>query len=388
MKKLIYFFSAAFMLSLFSCSNNDEPSPIEDKEADKVSRTILIYAINNSSLASDFSDDSREILKGVKEAAQSDARVLLYRYDNQATCGLYRVDLDKNNEAYFQLLKSYERKQTSTSPDRISEVITDALALYPNSKYDMIFWGHGSSWVPKFTGHDLATDGPQKAYGGEYNGGKNASVNYTDIDELAEAIPDHRFQTIWFDCCYMSGIEVIYQLRNKCDYLVAYPTEIYTPGMPYDLSLPYLMSREHDLVAAAKAIADYYKGTCYTVSVIDMSKLEPVADVAARVFKAGDVRPDNNTLLKYSTSTISLPLYDLRQYLGEIATLNGNAPLAEEVINAVDNMVIFHAESNIDFNKRYWDVTKISGVSISAFPGGSTKEDDYYRTLDWYIRVY
>lgn len=380
------------MLSLFSCSNNDEPSPTVDKDAEKVSRTILIYAINNSSLATDFSEDSREILKGVKDADRSDARVLLYRHDNETTCGLYRVDMDKNNETYFQLIKSYERKQTSTSPERINEVIMDALALYPNSKYDMIFWGHGTSWVPSFTGHDIATDGPQKSYGGEYDGGKDSkgypTTNYTDIDELADAIPDHRLQTIWFDCCYMGGIEVIYQLRNKCDNLVAYPTEIYTPGMAYNLSLPYLMSPEHDLVAAAKTVADYYNNTCYTVSVIDMSKLESVADVAARVFKAGDVRPDNNTLLKYSRYNVSVPLYDLRQYLREIANLNGNAQLADEVSDRVDNMVIYHAESPNNFDKKYWDVTNISGISISPFPCGTTSEDDYYRTLDWYKRVY
>lgn len=393
MKKIIYLFSAFFMLSLFSCSDNDEPTPAEDKDAEKVTRTILIYAINNSSLATDFSDDSREILKGVKDAAQSDARVLLYRYDNENTCGLYRVDMDKNAETYFQLIKSYERKQTSTSPDRINEVITDALALYPNAQYDMIFWGHGSSWAPYFTGHDIVNNGPQKAYGGEYDGGKDSkgypSTNYTEIDELARAIPDHRFQTIWFDCCYMGGIEVIYQLRNKCDFFVAYPTEIYSPGMPYDKTLPYLMNQEHNLVAAAGTIADFYNNSRYTVAVIDMSKLEPVADVAARVFKTGEIRPDKRALLIYSRyNTVSVPLVDLRQYLTETATLNGNASLAEEIADAIDNMVIFHAESQFDFEGNYWDVSKISGISISPFTNGTTKEDDYYRTLDWYHRVY
>ena len=392
MKKIIYLFSAFFMLSLFSCSDNDEPTPAEDKDAEKVTRTILIYAINNSNLATDFSDDSREILKGVKDAAQSDARVLLYRYDNENTCGLYRVDMDKNAETYFQLIKSYERKQTSTSPDRINEVITDALALYPNAQYDMIFWGHGSSWAPYFTGHDLVNNGPQKAYGGEYDGGKDSkgypSTNYTEIDELARAIPDHRFQTIWFDCCYMGGIEVIYQLRNKCDFFVAYPTEIYSPGMPYDKTLPYLMNQEHNLVAAAGTIADFYNNSRYTVAVIDMSKLEPVADVAARVFKTGDLRPDRYSLVKYHTSTSTVPLYDLRQYLREIANLNGNPQLADEVSDTVDSMVLFHAESQFDFEGNYWDVSNISGISISPFTNGTTKEDDYYRTLDWYHRVY
>ena len=159
--------------------------------------------------------------------------------------------------------------------------------------------------------------------------------------------------------------------------------------MPYDKTLPYLMNQEHNLVAAAGTIADFYNNSRYTVAVIDMSKLEPVADVAARVFKTGEIRPDKRALLIYSRyNTVSVPLVDLRQYLTETATLNGNASLAEEIADAIDNMVLFHAESQCDFEGNYWDVSKISGISISPFTNGTTKEDDYYRTLDWYHRVY
>lgn len=68
---------------------------------------------------------------------------------------------------------------------------------------------------------------------------------------LADAIPDGVFDFIWFDACYMSGIETAYELRDKCDTFVAYPTEVYTPGMPYNLTIPYILKETPDLKSAA-----------------------------------------------------------------------------------------------------------------------------------------
>lgn len=123
-------------------------------------------------------------------------------------------------------------------------------------------------------------------YGGESN------RDYINVDELADAIPDSRFETIWFDCCYMAGIEVIYQFRNKCRTFVGYPTEVWLEGMPYDMTLPFLMKTVPDITGAARTFFDYYNEVRdpVTVTVVDMSKLEPVADAAKAVYASGSVR--------------------------------------------------------------------------------------------------
>ena len=48
------------------------------------------------------------------------------------------------------------------------------------------------------------------AFGGEYVEEDNVrNTVYIDLDQLADAIPDGKFDMIWFDCCYMSCIEAV-----------------------------------------------------------------------------------------------------------------------------------------------------------------------------------
>ncbi|MCI1647799.1 MAG: clostripain-related cysteine peptidase [Bacteroides sp.] len=39
-----------------------------------------------------------------------------------------------------------------------------------------------------------------------------------EIDQLADALPDHVAEYIWFDVCLMESVEALYELRNKSDY--------------------------------------------------------------------------------------------------------------------------------------------------------------------------
>ena len=71
-----------------------------------------------------------------------------------------------------------------------------------------------------------------KSFGAE--GGKNM-----EIYELAEGIPDeYHFDFLLFDVCSMGGIECVYELRDKADYIVASPAEVLVAGFPYKNILP------------------------------------------------------------------------------------------------------------------------------------------------------
>lgn len=50
--------------------------------------------------------------------------------------------------------------------------------------------------------------------------------NWMEIDELAEALPDHVFDFIMFDACYMASTESSLCFRDKADYILASPTEV------------------------------------------------------------------------------------------------------------------------------------------------------------------
>lgn len=389
MKQILKFMvMVAVGLTYVGCSSpEDDPDPGPSCDDNDVRRTVLVYAVNKSSLAYNFRDDSEEMLKAMENIDTSKFRLLLYRTDSESECGLYEARKAESGGFVFVKRKGYKRDVTSTHPDRIGAVVDDALALFPKSAYDLVFWGHGMSWRPDFSDHEVPEIKP-KGYGGEYNP-SGSNLDWTGIDELADAIPDHKFGTIWFDCCYMTGIEVVYQMRDKCDTFVGYPTEVWEDGMQYDEVLPYLLRDTPDVVGGAKAFFDHYcnDNDPVTVAVIDMAKIENVAESARMALMTGESRPSAASLLNYSRSR-SWPFYDFRQFFTSTAVINGSREAAEAVERAVSDAVVYSAAYSTDFNRRPWNVSDISGLSTHFYRGLATDSEKYYRSLDWYKRVF
>ncbi len=388
--KRIFYYSFA-LLALSGCGKEDTPdfpAPVPAPAPESVERAVLVYAVNRSSLSADFNDDSNEMLEAMGNVDSDKYQLLVFRTDSDSECGLYRAARNSDGDFQFVLLKSFDRDVTSTHPTRVEEGMKYALDLYPNASYDLIFWGHGMSWRPYFTDHNVTDTPVLHAYGGEYNP-DFTSTDWTEIDELADAVPDGRFETIWFDCCYMTGIEVIYEFRDKCRTFVGYPTEVWQYGMAYDIVLPYLMRSTPDVTGAARAFYDFYAATSdpVTVAVVDMEHLQPVADVAREIVRSGSVRPEARDLLNYSR-TASSPFYDFKQFFTMTSSLNGAEPLGRRLDEAMKSMVIYHAESDKNFFGRPWDVSAVSGISTHYYKGTDSVDEAYYRTLDWYRRVY
>lgn len=388
MRRLIYIVLCPLLL--FAC-RKDEPVSEQPDNSD-IRHTVLIYAVNRSSLGSDFNDDLTEMIEAMSHIDLSKYQLLLFKTDSESKCGLYSFVKEKNaSSARLNLIRQYNRDKTSTHPERIKEVIDYSLSIFPNSTYDLIFWGHGMSWKPYFTDH--VVDYPSNySYGGEYTGGSNngkLETDWTEINELADCVPDHVFDTIWFDCCYMTGIEVIYEFKDKCNTFVGYPSEVWSYGLAYDLILPYLFRPEHDMVAAAKAFFDFYDVTAdpVTVAVVNMLELEGVADISRMILKSGDSRPDASILMNYSR-TASSPFYDFRQFMREIAVLNNRPDLSGQFDDAFNRMTIYHAESKMNFSHRPWDYENISGISTHFYRGNISVDEQFYESLKWFNRVY
>lgn len=109
---------------------------------------------------------------------------------------------------------------------------------------------------------------------------------------LADLIGNDRpFAFIYFDCCYMSGIEVAYELRNATDYIIASATELPSDGMRYDLNLPLLFKQQPDVVGAAQTTFEQYDmlsdgdRTC-TMSVIRCDALDGLAESTHDIYSS------------------------------------------------------------------------------------------------------
>lgn len=360
-----------------------EPQPVNPDGV------TIVYAINKSSLSGYFMQDTAEMKAAMVSVDMSRQRLLVYLTESASKTALYELQqIGKKKVLTWRKVKEYDRQQTSTAPAVMKQVISDALSVYPDAEHTLVFWGHGSAWTPGFSDHETRADAPaQYSYGGEY--GKNNEWQWTEITDIANAIPDGAFRTIWFDCCYMSSIEVAYQLRHKTDMYVAYPTEVWDEGLNYNDVLPYIMRKNQDLTRAAAEFYSYYndKNDAVTVSVMDMSKIEAVAEATRALMQQNPDEIGKVTGVSNYRCGGTYGYYDMMQLL----KLKDQGELWQSVQDSMNRFVIYHAESSKDFNNRQWVQTPLCGVSMHSLGEYDQKEVDhepFYRTLDWYKAVY
>lgn len=381
--------------------SNDENTAAPDNQDNPISNLVFVYAVNNSSLYYDFIDDKKEMEEAMSKAPDGfDLLLYCIHPDENSDSANLPVLLKynkKGGEDKWDVIKVYDAGVPSTDADRIRNVICDGLNLYPDANANLFFWGHGSGWVYsrgiKASNTESIDFPDSQSYGGEFS---DHGVLNTNIDLLAAALPDGRFDTIWFDCCYMSNIEIFYEFRNKCHTMVAYPTEVYSEGLPYNRVIPYFFADKPDIMSAARDFFDYYNdaGDPVTVTCVDMSKIESVANASKEILSLGLGRPAKTELINYSRSS-SYSLYDFGKYMELTAkrnlTVDDGSKLFTLVNNfrdALDSFVLYHDASAVNFWMQHWDISSISGISTHWFADEESVSNDYYRTLQWYKRVY
>lgn len=385
--------ASALILScaLTSCGDDTPPEPIQEEH---IKSTVLLYAVASNNLYSNLIDDKEEMLAAAAQMDLSGLRMLVYQitpYDEPVLLELRKA---KDGTTSFETVKGYSKDLYSTDPRRISEVINYVKDAYRSDLYGLVLWSHGTGLDP-FT----STRGAEGflpmvySFGSDKDSDKDSSYSdQINIDELADAIPDNLFNFIWFDACYMSGIETIYELRNKCDYFVGYPTEVFTPGMPYNLTLPYILAEKPNLAASAEAFFRYYaehSSSSYrvaTVCVLDMNKLEPVADFCKKAY-SDTFLSSGSGLQKYTRGSIG-PFYDFGQYTRLMSAQNESIAEIEQFEEALDNMTIYAAATDVDFNYSPLIQDNFSGISCHLFFDDGGRKSGFYKTLDWYKRVY
>lgn len=391
LKSISILATTALTITLSACSES-EPDPGSSRSA----TSILLYAVASNNLHYDLHDDLSELCEGMNNARPSEADIWIYSLDLKAAPSLKHVVQLCDGSWEATTVKEYTRDEFSTDPARISQVIADYVALSSSDRRGIIFWSHATGWQPDFNDHVVPED-PENALPAP----SSISVNYSygadqyrgatdscDILELNEAIPADTFDFIWFDCCYMSSIEVLYQLRDKASYIVAYPTEVAAEGMPYDLTIPHLARKDYDLKGAAAAMADYYinRSQVVTIAITDTSRLTEVAQQAEKA--VGGSRPSMISLQKYSRSPNG-PFYDFGQYTRLWGAERPDAGWDEAAFTeALDAAVVYKRASERDFRNQAIDPDNYSGISCHYFYDAETDASEYYKQLDWYKAVY
>lgn len=367
-----------------SCrKEKDEPAPAPAEE----SRTLLIYAVASNNLSSYLQKDIDEMIEAAPEVEGlgKNVHVVLYSVaaKNATEATLAELLPNPDGSWEFKTMKSYDRETFSTDPVRMKEVFKDVRDFAPSKAYGLIFWSHGTGWIPDFNTHTVS--GVKRSFGWDtYKG----VTDKCDIIELANAVPDGLFDYIWFDACYMMGVEVAYQLRDKCDFIGGYPTEDWSPGMNYDSTLPMLAAPEPDLAGAGKSFFDYYNNSnmAVTVTLLSTEGLERLASAAGDIYAAG-ARPADAVGFQDYGRTPYRGLYDFGQFTRSYleASASSSASLLQAFDAALDEVLVYGGCSTKDFNNsdNKFNPGIYSGMSCH-FPGTADSEkEEFYRNLDW-----
>ena len=410
MKNYIYSFFALVFLIMAGCSKNEEPAQTNEK----IVTSILLYAVASNNLSYSFYQDIDELKEGLKKCNLNSVEFYVYSvtHNNDAVPALSKAKIDSQGNVVFDIIKTYDREDESTSIKRISTVIEDYRDLTSATKHGLILWSHATAWAPapkinkivsadsrkgRSISHDMSgslgnfgsVDPTEILWWGQDN--YNGVSSYCDLSDLAKALPDNQFDFIWFDCCYMSSVEVIYELRNKAEMFVAYPTEVLAEGAPYAIITPYIASESPDLISAAQNMSQYYLNgnKVFTIAVIDPKAIENVAEIASQVAALKPMPASD--LLKYSRG--GYYFYDFTQFITSKENFNDIIDL-KTFESAMNDLIIYKNCGNALFSGEQIDKNNFSGIStgyLDNLKDLSATSDSaliYYQTLEWFKRVY
>lgn len=402
-KIFIYCVLAVFSGMAVSCT--DGPSSPDSK---KKGSTLLIYAVATNSLSGNLVSDKNEMLMAAPQLDLDNCNVLLfetqYKYleDNTrvGNVNLLKLTKDKNSGDYiWENVKNYNDGVAPLDASRMKEVIDYVVTSYPSDKYGLVLWSHSTgsqpyTWEATRSGdtssvndNNVSVSLPSVSWFGQdltVTEGETRSMN---IDVLADILPDNLFDYIWFDSCYMSNIESIYQLRNKCNTYVGYPTEVLDSGLPYHYVLPYMVGDKMDLVEAAKTFYNYYANSFGTVAVIDMTKIDDLASYCSDFFSP-EVEINEYSLVKFSRASTG-PFYDFGDYVKAMGSVNVTFD-EEEWLNELDKCVVYKATTSGSLLRLQINRETFSGISthLYRFDENILESENYYKSLDWFQAVF
>ena len=387
-KSMMLLISVLISVVFTSCKDeSDEPlDPSED------GRLILIYAVAANNLQYNLTADMSEILQVAPKLDLVNNAVLVYYVRQDGLCKLAR--LTKTQEGKYDFLEetTFPDEPLSTTSERMREVFSYVETNYNYSNKGLIMWSHGTGWL--YWPDGSGPGSKYKAFGEDKYEGKTYKTN---IPELAEGIPAGMFDFIWFDLCYAANIETIYQLRDKTPYIIGSVIEISANGMPYDITMPYLLNADANIMGAAGAFSDYYAryDTPYAMSILRTDRLPELADISREIIAIGQAPADFRNIQNYSIlfeNGKRTTFYDLEQLLdgyGDVPTT-----LKQKLADCMSRLVIFNRISDFNWSNRYVttnemiDVEDCSGVSMNHFVDNGSESSEYYKTLDWYKAIY
>lgn len=353
-------------------------------------KTTFIYFPWSTNLTPYFHANLVAMEEAIQAEGLKGGRVIVFVSTDAANARMIEISC-KNGVCSRILLKEYVNPQFTTESG-LTEILNDVKRFAPAGNYSMIIGSHGMGWLP--VEEDNAHRSPSFKYHWNYDSASltrffgGLSPEYqTEISTLANSIACSGLfmDYILFDNCYMSSVEVAYEMRRVTDCMIASPTEIMAVGMPYRDMFRYLLSKTPDYNAICETFYRFYSTYDYpygTLAVIDCRELDRLAALMKRINGLYTFDAVQESSLQRMDGYNPVVFYDYGDYVK--ALCGDDTGLYQEFTGQLHRTVPYkaHTESFYSSGCGAVPIHSYSGITTSE-PSSNIKAQSYNQT-SWY----
>ena len=391
-----------FIVVGVSCSNGDSPDG-PDVPITPVGQTVFMFFPWSNSLLSDFRRTVEDMQTVVAQRSMKDERIMVFMATSEREAVLFELK-KQNGRCLTDTLRRYSDRPF-TSRQWLTSLFSEIMTLAPASRYGMVVGCHGMAWVPvqgqrnarKRLGSQERIDEEDNLYKEErldkegddlmhfevqgpvttrFIGGTYPETQIETTD-LADAMADAGLHTeyILFDACYMSSVEVAYELKDVTHYLIASPTEVLSYGFPYITMGKHLLGTPNYKGIADSFISFYssYNLPYGTVAVTDCTQLDALAAIAQQINAAAaeQLVPNGVQIMDGYSPTL---FYDL----GHLMSLKGaGTVLTAAFAEQLEKTVPYKGHTG-----QYFTTLKDAPVDIKHYSGLNTSQGSLNHMAD------
>ncbi|WP_289531223.1 clostripain-related cysteine peptidase [Labilibaculum sp. K2S] len=406
--KLNYYGTFFFVVisTFFSCERKYQ-EPISLK-----GRQVLVYMIADNNLDYFAINDINEMERGMANSGNEKGEILVFidRGENGSPSHPYlmRIVADTTQQVVSTIIRTYPEQNTA-DPQTLSQVLKDIEELtdVPYQSKGLVLWSHGNAWLPPevslYSDRDKILDTTAvknsrlKSFGLDQEIANSSAYKEMDVIEMANVLNPYSFDFIMFDACFMGSIEVVYELKDVCNYIISSPTEILSAGFPYHQIIPELFSNNFDATLVASKKHEYYENqkgilSSSSVSVVKTQNLQELASFFKHNLSEillntnitnEDVPYFKGNIQQYDRLKSEF-LFDMYDFVERVCIYKEDTALLNDFKNIWKNTIIY--SEHTPFMIGILSLENCNGVSMYLPQDYDTRINinAYYKQLKWY----
>ena len=378
-------------------------------------RMVLLYIAATESALSPYADGNiTDMLSGYVPAKGSKEQELLVFFQNRdlntstlrSEATLSRYYANRSGQVVKEVIHTWGEDFNSCTPESFAEVLAIAENTCKPTYRCLLFSSHGTGWMPVSYfdggGEAVMLQAPSKSAGdsdvsnlsrlhiSESIGYDAPPKDEMDIRDFATELGKYHWESALLDCCYMGTIEVAYQLRNCCDWVIGSPTEILITGFPYPSILDQLFNHpgREGLECICQKYYELYQGQSGqlqsgTIGLTKCSELDRLAEICAAIVRENRDAMDGiyrNGVQHYFYKASKDFFFDFSHYFEQFAPESSFTEFTTQL-----NLAVPYKNTTAKFLGV--DMLHYSGLSCYIPSTKYPKLNAYYKQLAWNQKV-